>query len=276
MAYKSWGSASWSTSNADGQFVGGNHVALVVASVDVPNQSRLLRIAVAVPAAVAVAVAGAVSEAALIVAVVGSAEAVVVDLVEDAEEGLEIVEDLETGEAVVSGVVEAAAASEEVGTTLDHREVEVATGVGAVVWASRAVDSMTDHLLTDSEDLLDPVGLVDQVGLVLLAGVQVMVRPAAVGLVVLVVMAVTEDISSERVREDSTTETQSGHGTRFDANCTPPGEVHVGGMIAISPFLSVSSCFVCLCCLMGLVSIAWRLWVVKLSIRQVYTRVVYF
>lgn len=106
---------------------------------------------------------------------------------------------------------------------------------------------MTVHLLTDSEDLLDPVGLVDQVGLVLLAGVQVMVRPAAVGLVGLVVMAVTEDISSERVREVSTTETQSGHGTRFDANCTPPGEVHVGGMIAISPFLSVSSCFVCLC-----------------------------
>ena len=124
MAYKSWGSASWSTSNADGLFVGGNHVALVVASVDVPNQLRLLRIAVPVPAAVA----GAVSGAALIVAVVGSAEVVVVDLVEDAEEGLEIVEDLETGEAGVSEVVEAAAASEEVGMTLDHREVEVATG----------------------------------------------------------------------------------------------------------------------------------------------------
>jgi len=124
MAYKSWGSASWSTSNADGLFVGGNHVALVVASVDVPNQLRLLHIALPLPAAVA----GAVSGAALIVAVVGSAEVVVVDLVEDAEEGLEIVEDLETGEAGVSEVVEAAAASEEVGTTLDHREVEVATG----------------------------------------------------------------------------------------------------------------------------------------------------
>lgn len=119
-----------------------------------------------------------------------------------------------------------------------------------VVWASRVVDSTTVHLPTDTEDLLDPVvvGLVDQVGLVLLAGVQVMVRPAAVGLVVL---AVTEGISSERVRVVSTTETQSGHGTRFDANCTPPGEVHVGGMIAISPFLSVS-CFVC-----RLLSVLW-------------------
>lgn len=81
------------------------------------------------------------------------------------------------------------------------------------------VDSTTVHLPTDSEDLLDPVvGLVDQVGMVLLAGVQVMVRPAAVGLVV---MAVTEGISSERVLVVSTTEIQSGHGTRFDANCTP-------------------------------------------------------
>jgi len=122
MAYKSWGSASWSTSNADGLFVGGNHVALVVASVDVPNRLRLLRIAVAL------ALAGAVSGAALIVAVVGSAEEVVDLVEEDAEEGLEIEEDLETGEAVVSEVVEAAAASEEVGMTLDHREAEVATG----------------------------------------------------------------------------------------------------------------------------------------------------
>lgn len=133
-----------------------------------------------------------------------------------------------------------------------------------MVWATRVVDSTTAHLPTDMEDLLDQVvGLVDQVdqvGLVaLLAGFQVMVPPAAVGLVVLVVMAVTEDISSERVREVSTTETQSGHDTRFDANCTPPGEVYVGGMIAISPSplsLLALSVFVCL---MGLVSIAWRL-----------------
>jgi len=130
MAYKSWGSASWSTSNADGPFVGGNHVALVVASVAVPNQLSLLRmpVAVAVEAEVEVEVAGAVSGAALIVAVVVSAE-VVVGSVEVAEEGTEIEEDLETGEEVVSEVVEAAAAaSEEVGMTLDHREVEVATG----------------------------------------------------------------------------------------------------------------------------------------------------
>ena len=120
---------------------------------------------------------------------------------------------------------------------------------------------MTVHLPTDTEDLLDPVvGLVDQVGSVLLARVQALVPPVAMGLVV---MAVTEDISSGRVREVSTTETQSGHGTRFDANCTPPGEVYVGGMIAVSPSplsLLALSVFVCL---MGLVSIAWRLWVVK-------------
>jgi len=272
MAYKSWGSASWSTSNADGRFVGGNRVALVVASVAVPNQLSLLRMAVEVvveveaqaqaEVEVEVEVAGAVSGAALIVAVVGSAE-VVVGLVEVAEEGTEI-EDLETGEEAVSEVV-VAAASEEVEMTLDHREVEVASGVGVVVWATRVVDSMTVHLpTTDTEDLLGPVlalvGLVDQVGMVLLAGVQDMVPPAAVGLVV---WAVTEDISNGRVREVSTTETQSGHGTRFDANCTPPGEVHVGGMIGISPSplsLLALSPFVCL---MGLVSIAWRLWVVN-------------
>jgi hypothetical protein len=73
-------------------------------------------------------VAGAASGAALIVAVVGSAE-VVVALVEVAEEGMEI-EDLEIGEAVVSEVVEVAA-SEEVEMTLDHREVEVGVATGS-------------------------------------------------------------------------------------------------------------------------------------------------
>ena len=125
-------------SNADGLFVGGNHVVLVVASVAVPNQLSLLRMAaLAAAAAVVVVVAGAVSVAALIVAVVVSAEVVVVDLVEDAEEGLAIAEEdleiegLETAAAVVTEVEETAAAaeaSEEDGMTLDHREVEVATG----------------------------------------------------------------------------------------------------------------------------------------------------
>lgn len=115
--------------------MGGNHVVLVVASVAVPNQLSLLRMAAAAAPPV-VGVAGAVSVAALIVAVVGSAEVVVVGLVEDAVEDLEIaeegleIEDLETAAAVVSEVEETAAAevSEEVGMTLDHREVEVATG----------------------------------------------------------------------------------------------------------------------------------------------------
>jgi len=91
------------------------------------------------------------------------------------------------------------------------------------VWATKVVDSTTVHLPTGTEDLLDPVvGPVVQVGMVLLAGVQVMDPPAAV---VLVDMEVTEDISRERAQEVSTTGTQSGHGTRFVANCTPPGEV---------------------------------------------------
>lgn len=108
---------------------------------------------------------------------------------------------------------------------------------------------MTVHLpTTDTEDLLGPVvalvGPVDQVGMVLLAGVQAMVPPAAPPAAVgLAVMAVTEGISNGRVREVSTTEIQSGHGTRFDANCIPPGEVHVGGMIGISPSpLSLLAC----------------------------------
>lgn len=103
----------------------------------VPNQLSLLRMAAAAAPPVVVVVAGAVSVAALIVAVVGSAEVVVVGLVEDAVEDLEIAEEgleiegLETAAAVVSEVEETAAAaevSEEVGMTLDHREVEVATG----------------------------------------------------------------------------------------------------------------------------------------------------
>src|SRR5579863_3365018 len=99
MAYTSWGSASWSTSSADGLCVGGNLVASVVASVAVPNRSSLcIRVAVAV----AVAVAGALSGAALTVAVGASVE-VDVGMAEDAEEGSET--------EVVSEAAEVAAAS---------------------------------------------------------------------------------------------------------------------------------------------------------------------
>lgn len=125
------------------------------------------------------------------------------------------------------------------------------------VWATKVVDSTTVRLPAGTEDLLDlVVGPVVQVGLVLLVGFQVMVPPV----VVPVVMEVTEAISSERAQEVTRTETQSGHGTRLVANCSPPGEVPVGGMIA---FPSVSSCFSVFVCLWGLVSIAWRLRVAK-------------
>jgi len=148
----------------------------------------------------------------LTVAVVASVE-VDVGMGEDAEEGSET--------EVASEVVEVAAASEAV-MTMDHREVEVAIGAEVAVWATK-VDSTTVHLPTGMEDLLDPaVGPVVQVGMVLLAGVLGLVPPAAV---VLADLEVIEDISSERAQEVTTTETQSGHGTRFVANCTPPGEV---------------------------------------------------
>lgn len=85
------------------------------------------------------------------------------------------------------------------------------------VWATKVVDSTRVRLPAGSEDLLDLVaGPVVPVGLVLLVEFQVMVPPE----VVLVVLEVTEAISSERAQEVSTTETQSGHGTRFVAKCT--------------------------------------------------------
>jgi hypothetical protein len=111
MVYTSWGSASWSTSSADGLCVGGNHVASAVASVAVPNRSSLLCMQVQVP--------GAASGAALTVGAVVASVEVDVGLGEDAEEGTET--------EVVSEVVEVAAASEVV-MTMDHREVEVAIG----------------------------------------------------------------------------------------------------------------------------------------------------
>ena len=120
MAYTSWGSASWSTSSADGLCVGGNHVASVVASVVVPNRSSLcMRVrAVAVAVAGLAGLVGAASGAALTVAVVASVE-VDVGMAEGAEEGSET--------EVASEVVGVAAASE-VGMSMDHREVAAAIG----------------------------------------------------------------------------------------------------------------------------------------------------
>jgi hypothetical protein len=95
-------------------------------------------------------------------------------------------------------------------------------GAGVVVWATKEVDSTKVRLPAGTEDLLGLVDLVDLVGMVLLAGVRALVPPAAVALAVL---AVTEDISSERAQEVSTTGTRSGPGTRFVASCTPRGAV---------------------------------------------------
>jgi hypothetical protein len=203
--------------------------------VAVPNLSSRLRLEVQVPvqvrvevSEVGVGVVGAASEAASIVAVVASVE-VAVGLAEDAE-GSETEEDLEIAVAVVSEVV---VASEEAEMTL-VQGVEVAIGscsaglcgtdltltltlpvcfslgVGVADWATKAVDSMTaDRLPAGSEVLRDlVVGPVDQVGLVLPVGAQDSVLPA-------VGMVATEDISSARAQEVSTTGTPSDHDTRF-------------------------------------------------------------
>lgn len=147
------------------------------------------------------------------------------------------------------------------------------------VWATKVVDSTTVRLPAGTEDLLDlVVGPVVQVGLVLLVGFQVMVPPVVVPVVVLVVvlvvMEVTEAISSERAQEVTRTETQSGHGTRFVANCTPPGEVPVGGMIAFSAFLLCFFLLFCVCLSMGPRKYSLAITGCELLIRQVYTRVV--
>lgn len=120
MAYTSWGSASWSTSSADGLCVGGNHVALVVALVVVPNRSSLCMRPLGVTEVTEVTeVAGVASGAALTVAVVASVEVDAGLAAEDAEEGSET--------EVASEVAEVAAASEVV-MSMDRREVEVAIG----------------------------------------------------------------------------------------------------------------------------------------------------
>ena len=125
MAYTSWENASWSTSSADALCEDGNHVVLEVVSVAVPNLLNLrLHMRVEAVGVVSVAAALNVVAADSVEAVVGSVE----DVEEEEEE-----EDLVTegalvtaAEVVSEAVAVASEATEE--TTLDHREVEVATG----------------------------------------------------------------------------------------------------------------------------------------------------
>ena len=124
MAYTSWENASWSTSSADALCEDGNHVVLEVVSVAVPNLLNLrLHMRVEAVGAVSVAAALNVVAADSVEAVVGSVE----DVEEEEEEDLVTEGALVTAAEVVSEVVAVASeATEE--TTLDHREVEVATG----------------------------------------------------------------------------------------------------------------------------------------------------
>ena len=125
MAYTSWENASWSTSSADALCEDGNHVVLEVVSVAVPNLLNLrLHMRVEAVGVVSVAAALNVVAADSVEAVVGSVE----DVEEEEEE-----EDLVTegalvtaAEVVSEAVAVASEATEE--TTLDHREVEGATG----------------------------------------------------------------------------------------------------------------------------------------------------
>ena len=123
MAYTSWENASWSMSSADALCEDGNHVVSEVVSVVVPNLLNL-RLHTRVEAVGVVSVA-----AALNVVAADSVEAVVgsVEDVEEEEEDLVTEGALVTAAEVVSEAVAVASeATEE--TTLDHREVEVATG----------------------------------------------------------------------------------------------------------------------------------------------------
>ena len=123
MAYTSWENASWSTSSAVALCEDGNHVVLEVVSVAVPNLLNLrLHMRVEAVGAVSVAAALNVVAADSVEAVVGSVEDV-----EEEEEDLVTEGALVTAAEVVSEVVAVASeATEE--TTLDHREVEGATG----------------------------------------------------------------------------------------------------------------------------------------------------
>jgi hypothetical protein len=121
MAYTSWENASWSTSSADALCEDGNHVVSEVVSVAVPNLLNL-RLHSRVEAV------GVDSEAAALNVVAADSVEVDVGSVEDVEE-----EDLVTEGALVTAVeVEVSeaveVASEATETTLDHREVEGASG----------------------------------------------------------------------------------------------------------------------------------------------------
>ena len=86
-------------------------------------------------------------------------------------------------------------------------------GAGVAVWDTKVEDSTTARLRAGMQVPLDQavVYLAVLVGTVLLVGVLV---TAPLEAVVLVVTGVTEDISSERVQEDLTTETLSGRDSR--------------------------------------------------------------
>jgi hypothetical protein len=255
MAYTSWENASWLTSNADALCEDGSHVALGVVSVAVPNLLNLhqhSRVeAVGVDSAVAasnVVAADSVEE------VVGS--------VEDVEEEALVTEvALVTAvEVEVSEAVEVASEATEEETTLDHREVEAATGryllielafawadalsflleAAVVVWDTKVEDSMTPRLRAGMEVPLDQaVGLVVLVGTVLLVGDR---ASAPLEAVVPVVTAATEDISSERVQEDLMTETPSGRDSSALQLHAVSATVSVWYDSLFS--FSVSSCFV--------------------------------
>jgi hypothetical protein len=129
MAYILWENASWSTLSADALYEDGNHVVLEVVSAAVPSllnlrlHSRVVEVVVEVD-----------SEAALTVAVADSVEVevVAVSVEEDVEEDLVTAGDSVTEVALVTvvevGFEAVAVASEVTGTTLDHREVEGASG----------------------------------------------------------------------------------------------------------------------------------------------------
>ena len=114
----------------------------MVVSEVVPSLSNLLRL-LAEAAAAGAAASGAASTA----VVVASVEADVVLAAVGEEEDTETEEDLETevdlGTVAVVSEAAAAAASGEAGMTLDHREVEVATGSSSLMMNDVGLCSLT-------------------------------------------------------------------------------------------------------------------------------------